>query len=40
MYIVNPFGFGIFIGVVSTIVVEVVALIIVAASKSKGGKDE
>ena len=33
MYITNPIGFGIFIGVVSTIVVEVVALIIAASSK-------
>jgi hypothetical protein len=30
---VNPIPFGIFIGVASTIVVEVVALIIVAYSK-------
>ena len=30
---VNPIPFGIFIGVVSTIVVEVVALIIVAIHK-------
>lgn len=34
---VNPIPFGIFIGVVSTIVVEVVALIIAAAC-SKGDK--
>lgn len=33
MYISNPIGFGVFIGVVSTIVVEVVALIIVATKK-------
>ena len=37
---VNPIPFGIFIGVVSTLVVEVVALIVWAASKTKGGKDE
>ena len=33
MYIANPMGFGIFIGVVSTLVVEVVALLIVAMKK-------
>lgn len=32
---VNPIPFGIFIGVVSTIVVEVVALIIVAIRNSR-----
>ena len=35
---VNPIPFGIFIGVVSTIVVEVVALIIYAICTSKGDK--
>ena len=33
MYIANPMGFGIFIGVVSTLVVEVIALLIAAAKK-------
>ena len=33
MYIANPMGFGIFIGVVSTLVVEVIALLIVATKK-------
>ena len=31
---VNPFGFGIFIGVISTIVVEVVILIGIAIARS------
>ena len=35
MYI-NPFPFGVVIGVVSTIVVEVVALIILAVCSNKG----
>ena len=35
MYI-NPFPFGVVIGVVSTIVVEVVALIIFAVCSNKG----
>ena len=38
MYVVNPFGFGIFIGVVSTIVVEVVALLIATSNNSRGKK--
>ena len=36
MYIANPIGFGFFIGVISTVVVEIVAIFILAASK--GGK--
>ncbi len=38
MYVVNPIAFGVFIGVVSTIVVEVVALIAWAASNTRGKK--
>ncbi len=34
MYI-NPFGFGIFIGVISTIVVEVIALVIIVNRRNK-----
>ena len=30
---VNPFPFGVFIGVISTIVLEIAALIIIAACK-------
>lgn len=37
MYIANPIGFGFFIGVVSTVVVEIVAIFIWAA-KNSGGK--
>ena len=40
MYIANPIGFGFFIGAVSTIVLEIVALIIWAAGESKGGKNK
>ena len=36
MYVANPFGVGIFVGVVSTIVVEVVALIIWGIHNYKG----
>ena len=40
MYIANPIGFGIFIGVVSTIVVEIVACIaFVIVESSKGGNE-
>ena len=35
MYIANPIGFGIFIGVVSTLVVEIVAIFILAANRGK-----
>ena len=35
---VNPIPFGIFIGVVSTIVIEVVALIVWAVCSNKGDK--
>jgi hypothetical protein len=35
---VNPFPFGVFIGVISTIVVEVIALVVIAVCK--GDKDE
>ena len=35
---VNPIPFGIFIGVVSTIVVEIFAILIIAFNK--GGKNE
>lgn len=38
MYIANPIGFGIFIGVVCTLVVEIVAIIIWAAGNTKGKK--
>lgn len=36
MYIANPLGLGIAIGVISTIVVEVVALIALAVWSNKG----
>ena len=32
---VNPFPFGIFIGVLSTLIIEVIALIIIAKTGSK-----
>ena len=38
MYIANPIAFGALIGVVSTIVVEAVALFVWAASYMKGKK--
>ena len=34
MYI-NPLGFGIFVGVISTIVIEVIALLIIANRRNK-----
>ena len=36
MYVANPFGLGVTIGVISTIVVEVVALIALAVWSNKG----
>ena len=38
MYINNPFAFGISIGVISTIVVEVIAIFIVAANSTRRKK--
>ena len=35
---VNPFPFGIFIGVISTITVEIIAIIIAASRINKGDK--
>ena len=38
MYIANPIAFGVFIGVVSTIVVEAVTLFVWAVNNTKGKK--